>query len=106
MDPRLPVLASSVTTFTATNIDDFLLLTLFFARRTPARRIVAGQYLGFSAIILLSLIGVVAALAIPHRWNRALGLLPLALGIKQLLQARLGRGRTTHANAHSLVSIA
>lgn len=39
---------ASVTTFAATNIDDICLLTIFFfARRVPARRIVAGQYLGF-----------------------------------------------------------
>ena len=80
------VLVASVTTFAATNIDDILLLTLFFARRVPTRRIVAGQYLGFSAIILLSCLGALLTLAIPTRWTRLLGLLPLTLGIKELLQ--------------------
>jgi len=51
------VLATGVTTFVATNIDDLVLLTLFFARRVKPRRVVAGQYLGFSAIILVSLLG-------------------------------------------------
>ena len=77
MNSLLAVLAASLTTFAATNIDDVFILTLFFARRVPTRRIVAGQYLGFAAIILVSLIGVWAALAIPHRWIRLLGVLPL-----------------------------
>ena len=102
----LTVLAASVTTFAATNIDDVFLLTLFFARRVPTRRIVAGQYLGFAAIIAVSLVGVWAALAIPHRWIRLLGLLPLAIGIKELLQGR--RTATEHSSSknYSIVSIA
>lgn len=80
------ILIASVTTFAATNIDDIVLLTLFFARRVPTRNIVAGQYLGFLAIILLSCIGLLLTLAIPHQWIRALGLVPLALGLKHLVR--------------------
>lgn len=87
MSQSLAVLSASFTTFAATNVDDAFLLTFFFARGIPTRRIVAGQYLGFGAIILVSLIGVWAALAIPHRWIRLLGLVPLAMGITQLLRA-------------------
>jgi cadmium resistance protein CadD (predicted permease) len=58
----LAVLSASITTFAATNIDDAFLLTLFFARRIPAPRIVAGQYAGFAAIVGISLIGVWGAL--------------------------------------------
>jgi len=81
-------LAAAITTFAATNIDDFVILTLFFARRVLPRRIVAGQYLGFSAIVLLSLLGSWAVFAIPHRWIRFLGILPLALGLKELFRNR------------------
>jgi cadmium resistance protein CadD (predicted permease) len=84
----LAVLSASITTFTATNLDDAFLLTLFFARRIPTRRIVAGQYLGFAAIVVVSLMGTWAALGISHRWIRLLGLMPLAVGIKHLLQRR------------------
>jgi cadmium resistance protein CadD (predicted permease) len=57
MRPLLTVIAASVTTFAATNIDDLLLLALFFARRIPTRRVIAGQYLGFACILGISLLG-------------------------------------------------
>jgi len=82
----LGILGASVMTFALTNIDDACLLTLLFAQRIPARRIVAGQYLGFAAIVVVSLLGAFAALAIPDRWVRLLGLVPIALGIRHLLK--------------------
>lgn len=84
MTSVIAVFAASLTTFALTNIDDMFLLTLFFAKRVPTRRIIGGQYLGFAAIILLSLLGTLGALAIPHGWIRLLGLLPIFLGIKEL----------------------
>jgi cadmium resistance protein CadD (predicted permease) len=85
MSSIVAIVAASVTTFAATNIDDIVLLTLFFAQRVPAQNIVAGQYLGFLAIILLSYLGLLLTLAIPHPWIRALGLIPLVLGLKQFV---------------------
>jgi cadmium resistance protein CadD (predicted permease) len=106
MNSLFAVLAASITTFAATNIDDVFLLTVFFAQRVPTRRIVAGQYLGFAAIILLSLIGVRAGLAIPHHWIRALGSFPLAIGIKELLQARRPQPEESRRSNYSLTSVA
>ena len=88
MNRYLGVLSASIATFAATNIDDAFLLTLFFARRIPTRRIVAGQYVGFAAIVGVSLIAAWGALVISHRWIHFLGVLPIALGIKHFLQAR------------------
>jgi len=102
----LAVLSASITTFAATNIDDAFLLTFFFAHRIPPRRIIIGQYLGFAAIILVSLMGVWAALAIPHRWIRFLGLLPLAMGIRQLLGARRAEEAPRRVGNMGVASIA
>jgi len=102
----LAVMSASVTTFAATNIDDAFLLTLFFARRIPARRIVAGQYVGFAAIVGISLIGVWGALAVPHRWIHFLGVLPLAIGIKRLLQRRRCDAKDHGIGTESVASIA
>ena len=106
MNQYLAVLIASITTFAVTNIDDAFLLTFFFARRLPTRRIVAGQYAGFATIVGISLIGVWGALAVPHRWIRLLGLLPLAIGIKRLLQARRTAADRSLAGTESVASIA
>jgi cadmium resistance protein CadD (predicted permease) len=100
------ILAASITTFAATNIDDIVLLTLFFARRVPARTIVAGQYLGFLAIIVLSCLGLLLTLAIPHQWIRALGLVPLLLGLKQFVLLFRKHDEEAPADLQGLLSIA
>jgi cadmium resistance protein CadD (predicted permease) len=102
----LGVLSASVATFAATNIDDAFLLALFFARRVPTRRIVAGQYVGFSAIVGISLIGAWFALAIPHRWIHLLGVLPLAMGIWRLWHARRTDADRPRVATESVAAIA
>jgi cadmium resistance protein CadD (predicted permease) len=102
----LTVLIAGMTTFAVTNIDDAFLLTFFFSRRIPMWRIVAGQYAGFAAIVGLSLIGVWGVHAVPHRWIRLLGVLPLAIGIKRLLQARRTDTEGSLATTESVASIA
>jgi cadmium resistance protein CadD (predicted permease) len=108
MNTIVNVLVASVTTFAATNIDDIFLLTVLFARRVPTRRIVAGQYLGFAAIIIVSLTllkGV--AFAIPQEWIRILGILPLAIGVKEFVHIhRFEAGYTERTGSLSLLSIA
>jgi cadmium resistance protein CadD (predicted permease) len=102
----LTVLSASMTTFAVTNIDDAFLLTFFFARRIPTRRIVAGQYVGFAAIVGISLIGVWGVLAIPHRWIHSLGVLPLAIGIRRLFQPIRASSEKPWTSVESVASIA
>jgi cadmium resistance protein CadD (predicted permease) len=102
----LEVVSAALATFAVTNVDDAFLLTLFFARGIPGRRIVAGQYLGFAFILGVSLVAALAALAIPHRWIRLLGLLPLVLGIKLLLTARRTEAEAQKPGNLGVVSIA
>jgi len=51
-------LCQAIVLFAVTNIDDIVVLSLFFSRgnRAPGstRRIVTGQYLGFGAILAVS----------------------------------------------------
>jgi cadmium resistance protein CadD (predicted permease) len=100
----LGILGASLTTFAVTNIDDACLLTLLFARRIPARRIVAGQYLGFAVIVIVSLLGAFAALAIPDRWVRLLGLVPIALGVRHF--SKPGQAGPRSASAMGVASVA
>lgn len=86
MNSALLAAMASVTTFAATSIDDLLLLTLFFSQRTPARRIVVGQYVGFGALIAVTLVAIRFAVTLPHNWIRLLGIVPILIGMKQLIR--------------------
>ena len=82
-------LIAGVTSFVATNIDDIVILTLFFGQVKAGlrvRHIVVGQYLGFTGLVLLSLPGFFGGLLIPASWIGLLGLLPIAIGIFKLIR--------------------
>lgn len=89
----LPLIALGAAAFVATNVDDSLVLLLFFGdRRFRARHVFAGQALGVGLLVLLSLAGALLALAlaVPERVVGLLGLLPIALGVRQLIERRRG----------------
>ncbi|MBW4639953.1 MAG: cadmium resistance transporter [Gloeocapsa sp. UFS-A4-WI-NPMV-4B04] len=76
------------TSFVATNIDDIIILTLFFSQVNATfrhRHIVIGQYLGFTALIIASLPGFFGGLIVPKAWIGILGLVPIAIGVSQLV---------------------
>jgi len=75
--------------FVITNIDDFILLLLFFGNRNYARKeIVLGQYIGISMLILISCILSLASLIIPRTWVGLMGFIPIFIGGRQLLKLR------------------
>ncbi|MEU8184544.1 cadmium resistance transporter [Micromonospora sp. NPDC049047] len=81
--------AGAAVVFAATDIDDIVILTLFFvAARTTGRprpwQIVAGQYLGIGALALVSAVVAAGLLVVPDPWTGLLGLLPIALGVRAL----------------------
>ena len=83
-------IAEGITAFIATNIDDIIILLLFFAQvdaNFRRRHIVVGQYLGFTLLIFASLPGFFGGLVVPvpREWIGLLGFLPIAIGLKQLL---------------------
>jgi cadmium resistance transport/sequestration family protein len=79
------------TAFIATNVDDILILMLFFSQTNSSfrrRHIVVGQYLGFIALVIASLPGFFGGLIIPRAWIGLLGLLPIAIGINNLITSK------------------
>jgi cadmium resistance transport/sequestration family protein len=77
---------TSVLAFTATNIDDIFLLMVFFSQTDHVFRrhhVIAGQYLGFVAIVAVSLLGFWGSFLIPKEFIGFLGLLPIAIGIRK-----------------------
>ncbi|MFF4508043.1 cadmium resistance transporter [Streptomyces sp. NPDC001401] len=83
---NLGIVAQAAGLFAVTNIDDILLLSLFFAQgaghRGSARRITLGQYVGFAAILAVAVAAAFGATFLPESAIPYLGLLPLALGLK------------------------
>jgi cadmium resistance protein CadD (predicted permease) len=76
--------------FAATNIDDIIILLIFFSQvdvNFRRRHILIGQYIGFTAIIIASLPGFFGALAIRRELIGLLGILPIVIGLKQLLHS-------------------
>lgn len=84
----LTALSTGLTAFAATNMDDIIMLLLFFSQVNVSfrpRHIVAGQYLGLGALVLASLPGFFGSLVFPRPWIGMLGMLPIAIGISRLL---------------------
>ena len=76
--------------FAATNIDDAVVLVVLNvasqAGGVPKRwEIWAGQYLGFSVILLVSFTAALGLKVVPVEWVGLLGLIPLLLGVRGLL---------------------
>jgi cadmium resistance protein CadD (predicted permease) len=80
------IIGQAIGLFAVTNVDDILLLALFFAQgaghRGVTRTIAAGQYLGFTAILAAAVAAAFGATFLPESAIPYLGLLPLLLGIR------------------------
>ncbi|MER8006688.1 cadmium resistance transporter [Streptomyces sp. NPDC094149] len=86
----LGIVGQAAGLFAVTNIDDIVVLALFFAQGAgqpgSARRIVLGQYLGFAAILAVAVAATFGATFLPEAAVPYLGLLPLVLGLKAAWQ--------------------
>ncbi len=110
--------------FATTNIDDiFILLVLFSQVRTEVLRkegrvvrekamrkkvyIVIGQYVGFSMIIFLSIVGSLSSFFIPVSWIGLLGFVPIYMGVKGLFSIRSNKSNEVIDNtSESLFKVA
>ncbi|MEV4600266.1 cadmium resistance transporter [Amycolatopsis sp. NPDC049253] len=90
------VVGQAVGLFAVTNVDDILVLALFFARGAglpgATRAVVIGQYLGFLAILAVAVAAAFGVTFLPAGFLPCLGLLPIALGIRAAVQAWRHRG--------------
>lgn len=91
------MIGQAIGMFAVTNIDDIVLLALFFGRagrdRRAGRRVVVGQYLGFGAILALSVLAALGLGLLPSGATAYVGLVPIALGVKAAVDAWRARGR-------------
>ncbi|MBF2005794.1 MAG: cadmium resistance transporter [Chlorogloeopsis fritschii C42_A2020_084] len=91
MSELFTTLLVGISAFIATNIDDIVILLLLFSQLNStfrSKHIVAGQYLGFTVLIIASLTGLFGGLVIPSNWIGLLGLIPMAMGISSLINRK------------------
>ena len=78
-----------VTAFIASNVDDTFILILLFA--TPgllARQVIMGQFAGIVILVIISSFAALLALAVPSFILGFMGIVPIVIGIKRLLESR------------------
>lgn len=98
MNKPANVFIEGIIAFTVTNIDDMMILLLLFSQidsNFRKRHIFIGQYLGFFAIIMLSLPGFFGGLFIQREWLGLLGIIPIAIGMKQLINQQIETTEST-----------
>jgi cadmium resistance protein CadD (predicted permease) len=72
----------------ATTFDDNLYLTAFFGKVNHIfrpRHIIIGEFIGFTILVIASLPGFFGGLLLPEAWIGLLGILPIIIGISQLI---------------------
>src|ERR1700722_5062455 len=89
----LPGLAIAL--FASTNVDDlFVLLGFFSDPKLRARDIVVGQYAGIATLFGLSIAASLLSLVIPRAYIGLLGIVPIVIGVKRLIDLLRGTDRT------------
>lgn len=88
MDWLIATIKIGLAVAVATTFDDNIYLTAFFSevnRTFRPKHIVVGELLGFTALIVVSLAGFLMGQAIPSTWTGLLGILPILIGLNNLL---------------------
>lgn len=91
MTDLITAIIKAIAIFTVTNLDDIMILTLFFAQVNMlfrCQQIVIGQYLGFIVLVLASLPGFFGSFLVPTDFLRGLGVIPVILGIIYLYKVK------------------
>jgi cadmium resistance protein CadD (predicted permease) len=95
------LIAIGISAFVATNIDDIFVLMMFFSSSYsssmafPVRQIVLGQYIGIGLLIAISALGSLISLVVPPYIIGLLGIVPIAIGTRRLVQIIIKGDKTS-----------
>lgn len=85
-----PTILSAIGAYIATSIDYIVILVVLFSqfikKKDGIRNIVVGQYLGFTILIVISLLATFGLAYVPQNWIGLLGLIPIFIGLKVLFE--------------------
>jgi cadmium resistance protein CadD (predicted permease) len=89
MESLSALLGLAIVLFLSTNVDDLVVLIGFFAdARFRAGEIVAGQYVGVAILFGASVAGALLSLVIPRAYLGLLGIFPILIGVRKLVELR------------------
>lgn len=103
-------IATAAGLFAGTNIDDVVVLAvLFLSGRVSGApkpwQIWAGQYAGFTVLVLISVAVALGLAIVPDGWVGLLGVIPFVLGARGLLKAVRAHGNGEHLSAAPATSL-
>lgn len=81
---------SAIAAYIATSIDYIVILIVLFSqfkkKKDGTRNIVLGQYMGFTLLIVISLLAAFGLAYVPQKWIGLLGLVLIFIGLKVLFE--------------------
>lgn len=91
MDKTLVGAVGAAGLFAATNVDDIVVLTVLFLKSRASGQpkiwqIWAGQYLGLFALVAASAAAALGLTVLPDRWVGLMGVVPIVLGLRNLVK--------------------
>lgn len=85
----ISLLIAGITAFIASNIDDtFVLILLFLTPGLLPRHVITGQFLGIALLVSISSLASLLVLAIPIFVLGLMGIIPIIIGIKRLIDLK------------------
>ena len=98
----IETLILSITAFVGTNIDDIFINAFLFAeakQTADIRHIAIGKYLGIGFLVAVSLLGALGLQLFPKQFIGWFGLIPIALGTKEIFCNIVSKDRANKGNS-------
>lgn len=83
------IIGLAIAVFIGANIDNFVGLIAFFSNsKFSNKKVIIGQYIAITLLILIGCIGYIFRMVLPIQWIGFLGLLPIILGVNEFIEYR------------------